>query len=570
MNADQALDSVQSVSDVINALETGRLHAPEEHQAWVKRLFSLPRGVTGLLDISTLTSNDLAMARSTALSLRSQDQEQREAAASMPLGLHDAQCEIFRLFEKLFIGLTGVRSGLVETEEEIQRRMLDRVRARSDRMAQEINSVAEEIEEFYAKNASAMFRAAKSLGGLKVVLGGQRVFGSSALGATRVAGLYCDTQLIPDPVYPFFAADLHLNAMHLQLALELFHILPLRPLVDARLSEPPILIFPSFEQSLERHDSTTQAGIASLVLKVVGPLCNANLQSIEELYEFSRSHEDSFLEVVLGERLFVPPGGNPERTLTARDAADSYLASLQGIRSEAALNLMKKQPIGSLIFNGIVERLVPQYHLLENANELAAQPMVSQKTHWHYFERCASAEARELVNAQVISRESFDVLRAIQDDSLNWLANIPIEGLADLRRNREHAELREQLNRFTTQLASAGPTDLFSVTREVRHGLEAMIQLQKKAIADIERKYAPPKWKAVTGAALGVTASASMSFLPALATVVGATAPVATAILSAGGGAVAYTRELIGEAVEKRQVRKSLLGMLAIAHSRST
>jgi len=45
---------------------------------------------------------------------------------------------------------------------------------------------------------------------------------------------------------------------------------------------------------------------------------------------------------------------------------------------------------------------------------------------------------------------------------------------------------------------------------------------------------------------------------------------VATAILSAGGGAVAYTRELIGEAVEKRQARKSLIGMLAIAHGKST
>ena len=273
---------------------------------------------------------------------------------------------------------------------------------------------------------------------------------------------------------------------------------------------------------------------------------------------------------MLGDRLFVPPGGNSERTLTARDAADSYLDSLQGIRSEAVLNLMRKLPTGSLIFNGIIERLVPQYHLLENAIELAAQPMVSQQTHWHYFERCASAEARELVNAQVISRESFDVLRAIQDDSLTWLANIPVEGLADLRRNREHAELREQLKHFTTQLASAGPTDLSSVTREVRHGLEAMIQLQQKAIADIERKYAPLRWKAMAGAALGVAASASVSFLPALATVVGATAPVATAILSAGGGAVAYTKELLGEAVEKRQARKSLLGMLAIAHSKST
>lgn len=569
MNNGEILGSAQKVSDVIEALVTGILQVPEEHHAWAERLKALPRGATGLLDVSSLTSEDLARARATALVLRHEAQKRQEAAASRALGLHDAQCEIFRLFEKLFIGLVGTSSALVKSEDEISRRMIDRLRSRGDRMAQEVNSVTEELEEFYEDNARAMFREAQTLGGLKVVLGGQRNFGSSALASTRVAGLYCDTQLIPDPIYPFFAGDLHLNALHLQLALVLFNILPLRPLVDARLAEPPIFIFPSFEQGLEKHDSITQAGIASLTFKVVAPLCNANLQSFEDLHEFARLHEDKFLEVVLGERLFVPPGGNPERVLTAQDAAQSYLASLKGIRSEAVLDLMRNLPIGSLIFNGIIERLVPQYHLLENANELAAQPMVSQQIHWHYFERCASAETRELVNAQVISRESFDVLRSIQDDSLRWLANIPVEGLADLRRNREHAEFREQLKKFTTQLASAGPAELFSVAREVKHGLEAMIQLQQKAIADIEHKYTPSKWKALTGASLGVVASASVSFLPALATVVGARAPVATAILSVGAGAASYTKELIGEAIEKRQARKSLLGMLAIARSKS-
>ncbi|MFC8311973.1 hypothetical protein ACFUJV_35970, partial [Streptomyces olivaceus] len=95
------------------------------------------------------------------------------------------------------------------------------------------------LEQFYRENSASMFRAGKSLGGIKVVSGGQRRYGPSALSATRIAGLYCDTQLIPDPVWPFFAENLHLNALHLQLAIALFCILQLRPLVDARLSVPP-------------------------------------------------------------------------------------------------------------------------------------------------------------------------------------------------------------------------------------------------------------------------------------------------------------------------------------------
>jgi hypothetical protein len=569
MTSDQTLDSVQKVSDVVDALTSGRLNVPEEHRAWADRLLSLPRGTTGLLDISTLSQEDVVRAKATAVFLRGIAQEKRETDSIASLNMHDAQCELFRLFEKLFIGLTGVASGVVETEADIQRLMLNRVRTRQESMAREVNATAEELENFYEQNAGPMFRAAKQLGGVKVVLGGQRAFGSSALEATRVAGLYCDTQLIPDPVYPFFSANLHLNAMHLQLALVLFHILPLRPLVEARLSEPPILVFPSFEQGLERNDAVTQAGIASLTVKVVGPSCNASIQSIGELTDFARSHEEEFLEAVMRNRLFVPPGVDPQTILTPQEAASSYISSQRGIRSDKALKIMEKAPLGALLLNGILERLSPQYHLLENAEELTAQPLLSQQAHWHYFERCASAEARSLVNANVISRDSFDVLRAIQDDSLKWLANIPVEGLTDLRRNREHTELREQLKKFTAQLAAAGATDLQSVTREVRHGLEAMVSMQQKAIEDIERRYSPSKWKAAAGAAMGVATAAGMSFLPALAAVAGVTAPMVTAVGSVSIGAVAYAKELVGEAVEKRQAQRSLLGMLAIAHKRS-
>lgn len=173
------------------------------------------------------------------------------------------------------------------------------------------------------------------------------------------------------------------------------------------------------------------------------------------------------------------------------------------------------------------------------------------------------------MNEQVLSRESLDVLRALQDDSLTWLANIPIEGLVDLRRNLEHAELREQLKKCTAQLTSAGPAELEAVTKEVKHALGVMIQRQQKTIKDIEAKYSPKKWAAVVGGALSTAAGASMFFMPALAAASGVTAPVASVIAGLGGGGVAYAREFAGQVVEKRKARKTLLGLLATAHSGS-
>jgi hypothetical protein len=569
MDADRKIDSAQKASKVLDALESGKLKIRPKDEFWARQLRSLPRGITGLLDVSKLTPDALAMIRATALALTHLEQDEDEKAAKSELPMLDAQCELFRHYENLFIALVGAPSCVVASPAEIKSRILERAGSDFEAFSDNFNAAAGEVEQFYRENAASMFRAGKSLGGVKVVSGGQRQFGPSAMAATRIASLYCDTQLIPDPVFPFLAGDLHLNALHLQLAIVLFHILPLRPLVEARLSIPPILVFPSSEESLERKDAITQAGIASLVTRVVAPVCGANLESIEDIFEYAKKFEQPFLDAITQAKLFIPPGINPEDVGTAEDAAQIYLQELQGVRSNDLLKKMGKLPRGALVLNGIVERLRPQYHLTENAGELDAQPMLSQSVHWYYFELCARSEAQELVKQQVLSREALDVLRALQDDSLAWLANIPLEGLVDLREHMEHAELREHLKKVTAQLTAAGPADLEVVVREVRHGLNLLIDRQRKAIKDIEDKYSPKYWSTGVGSVIGAVAGASMFFMPALAATVGVSAP-ATAILGAiGGGGLAMAKDAVSQNVEKRRARRSMLGILSTAQAAS-
>jgi len=569
MDVDRALDSAHKASMVIEALRAGSLKLRQQDEPWARELLALPRGPTGLLDISRLSPKALAIARSAALALQGLHQEFGEKPTEPTLSLSNAQCALFRHYETLFLALTGTNSVNVNSQEEIKFRLVERVRHSSDDLADDFNTAAGELEQFYRENATALFQAGKSAGGVKVVLGGQRQFGPSALTSARIAGLYCDTQLIPDPVYPFLMGDLHLNALHLQLAIVLFHILPLRPLVDARLSEPPILVFPSFEEALEEKDAITQAGLASLVVKVVAPVLNTKIVAIDEMFEYAAKHEQEFLDVITNARLFVPPGVDPEKVGTAAEAAQTYLRNLAGIRDERILEKMRALPTGVLVLNGILERLRPQYHLLENAEELHAQPLLSQPAHWYYFERSAQAETRALVNERILRPESFDILRALQDDSLAWLANIPVKGLADIRERMEHAELREQLGKITAQLTAAGPAELDSVVREVRHALEVLIQRQQRAIKDIEAKYSSKNWSAGVGAAIGALGGASMYFMPSLAALAGVTTPVATAVGAAAAGGVAAAKEAVGQFVEKRKAGKTMLGMLATARDRS-
>lgn len=194
----------------------------------------------------------------------------------------------------------------------------------------------DELAAFYGRYRMSLFQHAKQLGGVKLVTGGQRRFGPSALQGIRISGLYVDTQLIPDPVYPYLVGDLHQNAKHLQLALSLSELLKLTPLVDAHLPVPPVFVFPSFEEELEQNDAWTKTGIENLTVLLIGRVCPGEFSSLDELFEFAAKHEGAFIDAMAKNRMFIPPGTDPEENLHPADAAKRYLAELEGLETPSS------------------------------------------------------------------------------------------------------------------------------------------------------------------------------------------------------------------------------------------
>lgn len=556
-------DQAQRLLTAWKTLKAGTMNVAPHLAKQAAEFMDAPLLMSGLVDTSGLSHDAVSFGRMAGMGVRLLE-SRSEKPAPPPLPVGEAQLELFRLFAQLFGALTGREIGLVAGEEEIRERMMRRIAHEDSEMAPRVNAVTEQLEAFYAANAHAAFVHAKTLGGVRLVTGGQRAFGPSALKAVRITGLYADTQLIPDPIHPFFTSDLRLNALHLQLANALFHILQLRPLVDAGFPVPPVFVFPSFEQPLQDNDAQTMHGMEQLALRLLGPLCDGRVGSLGDLVDYARKREDAFVQAVLENRLFVPPGGDPNRALQPSEAIREYIAQLEGIRSEKALSMLKNQPAGVVILNGVLERLTPQYHLIENANELGAQPLLSQAVHWHYFEKCAAANATGLRRRDVLSEQAFQTLRAVQDNSLSWLANISVESLCELIANNEHRWLREELNKYTSRLAGAGEIDTSEMVREVNHGLASLVQRQQKAMNDIEKKYEPKKWAAYLGGGAGL-AVAGAAMLPILSPFLGVAVPAAAALAAIGGGALGFGREKLAEQAEKRQAQRSMIGMLATA-----
>lgn len=554
----------QKVLAARRAIESGQVHVLPEQRSLADELLAAPLGATGLVKIESLSDDALGFAKAVGMAA-SFDFQEKANTCSEEIGVAESQAELFRLFARLYIALTGEQPQTAHTDQRVKKLMMDRVHNEPTIFERTVVDAMDELAAFYGRYRMSLFQHAKQLGGVKLVTGGQRRFGPSALQGIRISGLYVDTQLIPDPVYPYLVGDLHQNAKHLQLALSLSELLKLTPLVDAHLPVPPVFVFPSFEEELEQNDAWTKTGIENLTVLLIGRVCPGEFSSLDELFEFAAKHEGAFIDAMAKNRMFIPPGTDPEENLHPADAAKRYLAELEGVRDAKLLGSMKRLPLGVLVINGICERLRPQFHLRENSVELNAQPLLTQAVHWYYFDKCATATAESLVRKAVISEQSFSCLRALHDDSLAWLANIPVEGLAELHRNLEHQAFREDLRKCIAQLASAGPVELNDAIREVQTGLEYLVTRQQKALRDIEDKYAPKRWGIYAGGAAGLVTAASAVFLPSLAPLIGAALPGAVA----AGALIGVANALAGQSIENQRASKSLVGMLAVArHTR--
>lgn len=78
MDIDRGIDSAQKAEKVLDALESGKLKLRPQDRFWADQLRVLPRGITGLLNISKLTPDALAIIRATALALTHLEQAEKK------------------------------------------------------------------------------------------------------------------------------------------------------------------------------------------------------------------------------------------------------------------------------------------------------------------------------------------------------------------------------------------------------------------------------------------------------------------------------------------------------------
>ncbi len=462
------------------------------------------------------------------------------------------QRELFALLGEIFQRATGKAPKAFAPLDGFNAAVRSSLPSRADKVQIALAWGIPKLYELYSRQRTSLFAAAGAQGGLKVVLGGSSRFGATQLNAVRRLILYADTVLIPDPVFAWIETPRPEERFsHVQLLEAMFFLLRLKPLVDCASAYPPVLVFPSFERTLAQQDIATQAELEQFYLDIYSPLLGQKFLSIDQIVEYAIAEEHAFLDTVGRKQLFVAPGGPLDEPLDA--AIERYRREVRTYRSDEHVAQLEAMPKGQLVGIATMERLEPQFHLMQNATELRAQPLLAIEQQAYYFKLLASLKEDALEGQQIISAGTRATIDALSQKDLAWLSNVGIDALAEMRMNNENEKFRERLAKTTSLLAEADLGDMNRVAAEVTRSIGSMVNEHKQEALKIEDKYKPK----YSGMAVKGWLSVGATLIPHLAPLVSTVAPV----FLAGH----YMQTKTEERRERRKLANSLLGIVATA-----
>lgn len=465
------------------------------------------------------------------------------------------QRSYFQILEDLFEGVTGKKAQTFADIEDFDIALKQMDIWQGGQSAETaFRAGFDALSDLYSESKMSPFRASQELGGMKLVAGGGSGFSPAHFNSIRKMLLYADTILIPDPVLPWVEVERSEEKFRLiNLLKSAFTVLHLKPLVDADLQYPAVAVFPSWEKSLELHDEDTQEGIGRLLVWFLSYHLGHAFSQIDETLEYARANGEEFLQSVEQHNLFIAPGGEVGQGL--KQAIATYKQSIETWRSEDAAEVYLGLSDSELVWNGILERLGPQWHLLENSDELGAHPMLVIDAHWHYYKLCTDMFQGRLENSKLLSSNTVRIVRALESDQFAWLGNLPIDVLVELRQRGENEQFRDQISRFVDELHSSSSSDIDRVAGEVGRGIGSLLTEHANQVRQIQDKYARKHGKTLVAAWITLAAL----FVPTLSPFLSVVPPLALV------GKYAYDKW--DQTAELKDVSRSLLGVLASAKS---
>jgi hypothetical protein len=440
------------------------------------------------------------------------------SVTSPPEEIIKAMREYFRLIEEFLTAITGKRPAKFAPEGNFIDQMKRNIGKILPRAEGAFATYVPKLLNFHSQNTALLLGAAKSVGGMRSVIGGGSGFPQTAFDGFRKFALYADTIFIPDPVLPWLEIERRLERFqHMRLIEACYDLLRLKPLVDAELPYPAVIVFPSWEKRLAQTDSQTQDGISSLMLGFFSRYLDASFEDESDVLSYIQgSGRDAFRLAVDRFGLFIPPGS--DQSVPFEEAVRLYKEHIAIWRTEDVVQTLENQTPEVLAWLGIMERLEPQFHIRDNAKTLEAQPLFWLPVHSHYFQLCSDAGNSTLNDAGIITPQTFAALQTLNQPNLAWLGNVGIEDIVRMRQDNQNEVFRGKIAGYLAQLSQAELQNIDRVTTEVVRGISTLLIEHDREVKKLTEDYR----KKLTQNVVGSVITTGVTFLPWLTPFIGA------------------------------------------------
>ncbi len=467
-----------------------------------------------------------------------------------------AQREYFNLLEEFFIAATGEQSeNFLKNDEDFSDGIHNRNAVSLSKLMEKAYPIyIPKIQEFHTKNFNVLTKSKDVIGGVKCVYGGSSRINQSTFDSYRKIALYSDTVFIPDPILPWLEVERKEERFNLVYLLQsCYYLLKYKPLVDAELPYPAIIVFPSWEKSLEQRDEVTQDGISSLIIRFFSHYLERNFEDEREIFSYVVGKgKEKFRSTVINKKLFIPPNSSFPKTFN--DAYDKYIEFVKEERSNEFVKMILSSPSETVVLNGIIERIGPQYHVLDNSRMLNALPLFYLSVFYHYYILCADIIQSDFNELGMIDKNTLNILNSLNHPSNAWLGNIPFNDLVDFRKDNLNEEFRKKLNENINDLRNVSLDNINIAVSEIGRSLASIITEHNKVAKKISDEYLK---KHFVTAGLSIL-TLGVSLYPFLTPLVG----TLTALSPLGK----YMYDNLNYYYDRKPLKKSMLGILADAH----
>lgn len=341
------------------------------------------------------------------------------------------------------------------------------------------------IDEFWAEVGDiAQIHVEDMNNNLKGVFGGD-LFPNHEENIASKCSLYTDTIILPDP----FLRSKHIfktfddSQKVYYFIKHAMNLLQYKDLACADLDIPIVVVLPDYSvldnSEKDYYSKLAEEDSLSHNAKMFG----RSFDSFEDFMEFASKLDT--IEKAISEM------SDTSRVLFDTEWGNDPLTQITKMKDSSAFKSTGISHPGEIIANMSFGRMATSNELLVKASRVRGVPIIDAPTSWEYFKWKLEYDSKNVENlTNVTDLHMTKALQSLSGNDMQWIGNIPVESLIEIRKENAMDEIRSILTKDISNLIDMNPTNFHRSHDQVFDNITEAFRKHQENINDLKNK----KW----------------------------------------------------------------------------